>query len=606
VSSSIRVLIALLVAWLVPASARTQTVGDVVLHPGEIASVRGNWSPVSDNTAAGGIRLDNSDRGDPKLTAPLAVPTDYFEVQFQASAGIGYRLWIRGKASGNNWENDSVYVQFSDSVSSTRSATFRIGSTSATVYSIEDCSGCGLSDWGWNDNYYGSDSGPLIYFAESGTHTIRVQRREDGISIDQIVLSPSTYSTEAPGGAKNDTTIVSSEALPASTTTSNLPPVFEADPDGFRISQFDPSLPVAPVSAYFTAAATGPESGDTLTFVWNFGDGSPTVTTQQSSEFSRHNVVHTYTAAGTYTAKVTVRDQANNATTRSRTITVGASAAMSTGEALKVLQWNTYKGRTTDTRTEGSKIWLFARWMAGVHPHVILLQEVMGTYHADRYKSALEAAMPGTTWSYVYRSDSNTVSSTAQGIAILSRLPILSHASIAYAPCPAAQIGQRAAIAITVSVNGRNVTLFDTHLSSYSGDADYDCRFQQAKQLRAWAASFEQPRIITGDLNETADKPAVQYLLDSYEDTWRIALGAARATGYPDNPANSIHTRGSRIDFVLHSGSTLGVLAAQVPDTRDFTNDNAIASQALTSWAPHNKAPRASDHEMMIVRFVVK
>jgi hypothetical protein len=57
---------------------------------------------------------------------------------------------------------------------------------------------------------------------------------------------------------------------------------------------------------------------------------------------------------------------------------------------------------------------------------------------------------------------------------------------------------------------------------------------------------------------------------------------------------------------VLHSGSTLGVLAAQVPDTRDFTNDNVIASQALTSWAPHNKAPRASDHEMMIVRFVVK
>jgi hypothetical protein len=35
-----------------------------------------------------------------------------------------------------------------------------------------------------------------------------VLRREDGISIDQIVLSAGTYLNTAPGGAKNDTTIV--------------------------------------------------------------------------------------------------------------------------------------------------------------------------------------------------------------------------------------------------------------------------------------------------------------------------------------------------------------------------------------------------------------
>ena len=46
--------------------------------------------------------------------------------------------------------------------------------------------------------------GPLIYFANSGTHTIRIQVREDGLSIDQIVLSPSTYLNSPPGPPRND------------------------------------------------------------------------------------------------------------------------------------------------------------------------------------------------------------------------------------------------------------------------------------------------------------------------------------------------------------------------------------------------------------------
>jgi hypothetical protein len=35
-----------------------------------------------------------------------------------------------------------------------------------------------------------------------------VQLREDGLAIDQIVLSPQTYLNNAPGATKNDTTIL--------------------------------------------------------------------------------------------------------------------------------------------------------------------------------------------------------------------------------------------------------------------------------------------------------------------------------------------------------------------------------------------------------------
>ena len=42
----------------------------------------------------------------------------------------------------------------------------------------------------------------------AGPQTIRVQVREDGLSIDQIVLSADRYLAVAPGAARNDTTIV--------------------------------------------------------------------------------------------------------------------------------------------------------------------------------------------------------------------------------------------------------------------------------------------------------------------------------------------------------------------------------------------------------------
>jgi hypothetical protein len=75
---------------------------------------------------------------------------------------------------------------------------------------LEDCSGCGLASWGWQDNGWGVGvMGPVVRFADDGPQILRVQTREDGLSIDQIVLSPSTYLDMSPGALKNDTTILS-------------------------------------------------------------------------------------------------------------------------------------------------------------------------------------------------------------------------------------------------------------------------------------------------------------------------------------------------------------------------------------------------------------
>ena len=101
-------------------------------------------------------------------------------------------------------------MQFDDSVDSAGAPRARIGTTGSYEVNLEDCSGCGNSGWGWEDNGWGSPAalGPEIRFATQGVKTIRVQNREDGFFIDQIVLSPSRYLTSAPGLNQDDSTIL--------------------------------------------------------------------------------------------------------------------------------------------------------------------------------------------------------------------------------------------------------------------------------------------------------------------------------------------------------------------------------------------------------------
>ena len=182
---------------------------NIVLYASQAPVKVGNWTTVADSTAAGSFRLANPDQGAAKVVTPFAAPSNYVELSFFANAGQPYHLWMRGKADGDSPYNDSVHIQFSGSVTSTGSPVYRIGTTSSTEYNLEDCMGCGIQGWGWQDNGWGVDVfGPLVYFATSGTHTLRIQPREDGLSIDQIVLSPQTYLITAPGAVVNDATIL--------------------------------------------------------------------------------------------------------------------------------------------------------------------------------------------------------------------------------------------------------------------------------------------------------------------------------------------------------------------------------------------------------------
>ncbi len=190
---------------------------DVVVYAADAGSVSGAWSRVADSTAAGGQKASSTDLGWASTDAPLASPSDRVDLSFTAAAGTPYRVWTRVRASGNSKWNDSVWLQFGDAVAAGGSALYRTGTSSALLLNLEPCSGCGVSGWGWVDGAYWLAQTSIVQFTATGTHTMRVQSREDGAQIDQIVLSPATYLSRPPGSTSNDTTI-----LPRSTNGSTI------------------------------------------------------------------------------------------------------------------------------------------------------------------------------------------------------------------------------------------------------------------------------------------------------------------------------------------------------------------------------------------------
>jgi len=84
-----------------------------------------------------------------------------------------------------------------------------MNSTSGLLVNLAtDVTAASLVGWGWQNGAYWLPQPATIAFAAGGPHTLRIQVREDGVQLDQRVLSPATYLTARPGSQTNDSTIV--------------------------------------------------------------------------------------------------------------------------------------------------------------------------------------------------------------------------------------------------------------------------------------------------------------------------------------------------------------------------------------------------------------
>ena len=196
--------------WSFTTAAASTAATDVVIYASDITSsqMHGAWTPASDSTSPNGVKLTTPNAGWATLQQPLAAPADYFDVPFTANADTPYTMWLRIRAINNDKYNDSVWVQFSDALVN-GSPVYRIGTTNGLLVNLAtDSTATSLNGWGWKNGAYWLAQATTVTFPNGGTHTLRIQIREDGVELDQIVLSPMTYLSSPPGRATNDSTIV--------------------------------------------------------------------------------------------------------------------------------------------------------------------------------------------------------------------------------------------------------------------------------------------------------------------------------------------------------------------------------------------------------------
>jgi uncharacterized repeat protein (TIGR01451 family) len=183
---------------------------DIVIYAADVnvGALNGSWSKGSDGASPAGVSLVTTDIGFAVASSPLASPADYFDVSFTPVANTPYTLWLRLKALNDSKYNDAVWVQFSGAYAN-GSPIYPIGTTSGLLVNLATNSAAtSLNNWGWANGAYWLSQAATFTFPSGGSQTLRVQVREDGVQVDQIVLSPKNYLSAPPGGPTNDGKIV--------------------------------------------------------------------------------------------------------------------------------------------------------------------------------------------------------------------------------------------------------------------------------------------------------------------------------------------------------------------------------------------------------------
>jgi endonuclease/exonuclease/phosphatase family metal-dependent hydrolase len=234
------------------------------------------------------------------------------------------------------------------------------------------------------------------------------------------------------------------------------------------------------------------------------------------------------------------------------------STSGSTSSTLKVFDWNIHHGVGTDGVYDIDRI---AAWIAKSGANVVSLNEVekytgWGNEDQPARFAALLKAKTGSTWTYNFATrDGNT---NGQGNLLLTTLPIDSTADhlLSYT---------RSVAQIRVTVNGRTINLFSTHLDADSSSR----RAAQIQEVKSWMSTFPEQRIVAGDFNAWPGATEITGMTSSYYDTWAVAKANGTAVAYSGNEAGN--TRNSRIDYIFQSkgATSLVVKASQVFDTRN-------------------------------------
>jgi PKD repeat protein len=257
------------------------------------------WDGVYRRDFQNGVVLVNP--GNSTITVNMGKP--YQEVSFSGGGGL----------NDSSLDANGNYIDGSLSQSAVQTVTLAPGSA---VFLLN--SGSSSPPTASAGPAQSGQEGTAVTFAGSasgGTGTLTYSWNfGDGTAAVTGTLTPShTYAAAGTYTATLTVTDSAGKSSQASTTATLADVAPSASAGG-------PYAAAPGASITFAGTASVPDSTDTLSYSWNFGDGTAPAT-------GSLNPSHSYASAGSYTVTLTVTDQEGAATSATATVTVQAASA---------------------------------------------------------------------------------------------------------------------------------------------------------------------------------------------------------------------------------------------------------------------------------------
>jgi endonuclease/exonuclease/phosphatase family metal-dependent hydrolase len=209
-------------------------------------------------------------------------------------------------------------------------------------------------------------------------------------------------------------------------------------------------------------------------------------------------------------------------------------------------------------------------------PDLISLQEVyrpigQANWLKNQINGRLGAAVGGRPYRLVQKRRQHYWKGYFDGIAILSRLPILSHDAISLG------YGGRVALRANIELQNRETLDFvAAHL--HPRHRDHEARVEQVMKLTGWL-NEQNPvpkRIIAGDFNEVPGGPAIQQMKQGYRSAFEELWGHEPAATFPTALVKRDNDWAGCLDYIFVSPAVKKAVTVQI-----FCNKSAVDDPTL-------------------------
>jgi endonuclease/exonuclease/phosphatase family metal-dependent hydrolase len=196
-------------------------------------------------------------------------------------------------------------------------------------------------------------------------------------------------------------------------------------------------------------------------------------------------------------------------------------------------------------------------------PDLVSLQEVYLPIGQARWlRSQINSRISGKSsrpYYLIQKRRQNALRGYFEGIAILSKLPILAHDSVDLG------YGGRVALRINVELPSRQ-TLDFIAVHFHHKAEDREARLEQAMRLTGWLQEKNpvSRQIVAGDFNETPEGPAIQHMKSNFRSAFVEARGYEPVATFPTALVSQSNGWSGCLDYIFISKFAGRVTDAQI------------------------------------------